>query len=264
MIMRILNICLSLVIGPSPIPFELSSPNMVRQRSPQQAAQLLNQLTAASKNVGKENVSTSASGDNRGENRRLRVFQGMRGENGGQGSAQARTEYATESDMKAFFDKNSISPSFSIREISKSTSNDQITGAGSDLGLHSIQSSRFEEGPFNTQQPATSKFSFANSAQSPGLASSASSPKSSPYGPETPNHMGELRFSPISIETLMASAPNSKSKIELNPMAYMNNHYNSVPARNYEQETQQANEEAAQLQDRLRALIQKNKATMFS
>ncbi|KAG2186125.1 hypothetical protein INT43_002563, partial [Umbelopsis isabellina] len=250
--------------APSPIPFELSSPNVVRQRSPQQAAQLLSQLTASSKNVGKENVPTSASGDNRGENRRLRVFQGMRGENDGQVSARARADYATESDMKAFFDNHSISPSFSVREMPKLTSNDQTFGAGSDMGLHSIQSSRIEDGPFNTQQPTTSKFSFANSAQSPGLASSTSSPKSSPYGPETPSHMGELRFSPISLETLMAAAPNSKTRVELSPMAYMNNHYNSVPAKNYEQETQQANEEAAQLQNRLRALIQKNKATMFS
>jgi hypothetical protein len=63
----------------------------------------------------------------------------------------------------------------------------------------------------------------------------------------------------------MSSASNSKASTEHNAMNLNNIEYNdNTTFKTNDREIQSANEEAAQLQDRLRALIHKNKNVMFS
>jgi hypothetical protein len=241
---------------------------MMRQRSPQQTAQLLNQLTAPPM---KEQSTLSPAPNNletRGESRRLRVFQGMRGdtqnlENNPTQSPSKKPDSQT--DITDYLNRMAVSPSFSIREPPRmQQANSHLVGAGSDTAGDTSKA-RWGNLQFLSHMIPNDKGSASLTTTPPGLVSTASSPKSSPYGPETPRFAGDMRFSPISLETLMSSASNSKTSTENNMMHLNNNEYNdNMTFKTNDRELQSANEEAAQLQDRLRALIHKNKNVMFS
>lgn len=268
----VFNLCLSFALcsiashQSSPI-HEMRSFGMMRQRSPQQTAQLLNQLTAP---IKEPNTSSSApsNADIRGESRRLRVFQGMRGdshslENELVQSASRKTE--PQSNAADYLNSMAVLPSFSIREPPRmQQANSHNVGAGSDMAGDSAKA-RWGNLPLLSHMHPNEKGNTSITTTPPGLVSTASSPKSSPYGPETPRFAGDMRFSPISLETLMSSALNSKASTEHNALNLSNNEYNdNITFKTNEREIQSANEEAVQLQDRLRALIHKNKNVMFS
>jgi hypothetical protein len=246
---------------------EVRSFGMVRQRSPQQTAHLLNQLTAPMKEQSTLS-SAPSNGETRGESRRLRVFQGMRGdsqnlENNPLQSASKKPE--PQSDIADYLNSMVVSPSFSIREPPRMQQvNSHNVGAGSDMAGDSSKA-RWGNLQLLSHMLPNEKGNTSITTTPPGLVSTASSPKSSPYGPETPRFAGDMRFSPISLETLMSSASNSKASTEHNAMNLNNIEYNdNTTFKTNDREIQSANEEAAQLQDRLRALIHKNKNVMFS
>ncbi|GAB5587345.1 transcriptional repressor proteinral negative regulator of transcription subunit 4 [Umbelopsis nana] len=244
---------------------ELRGVNLLRQRSPQQTAQLLNHLTAPKRDTAVSSSTTVADiPEARGENRRLRVFQGMRGDNALMEDGPRYQDKKPEAshDLAGYMNSMTTSSSFSIREpghMQQQQLNGQHFGAGSDKT--SIEPfSRRSDLQFASHMSLPSASATNNATTPPGLVSAASSPKSSPYGLETPKFTGDTRFSPISLETLMASASNNKGNME--PIPIIHRDYNNLSSA--ERELQQAEKEAAQLQDRLRALIHKNKAAMFS
>ncbi|KAI9289345.1 hypothetical protein BC943DRAFT_71125 [Umbelopsis sp. AD052] len=251
----------------SPDMHDVRSFGMIRQRSPQQTAHLLNQLTAPVKEQG--TLSTVPNNmETRGEGRRLRVFQGMRGdaqnlENNLQPPSSKKPDSQT--DMADYLNSMAVSPSFSIREPPRmQQANSHNVGAGSDMAGDTSKA-RWGNLQLLSHMIPNDRGGASVTTTPPGLVSTASSPKSSPYGPETPRFAGDMRFSPISLDTLMSSASNSKASTESNMMNLNHNEYNdNITFKPNNREIQSANEEAAQLQDRLRALIHKNKNVMFS
>ncbi|KAH8556680.1 hypothetical protein BGW37DRAFT_21487 [Umbelopsis sp. PMI_123] len=249
----------------TPAVHDLRNVSMLRQRSPQQTAQLLSQLTAP---MTEQSLSSSTTGnmETRAESRRLRVFQGMRGDNEGLDNStqlQSKKQEAP-ADIADYLNSMAVSPSFSIREPPRmQQANSNNIGAGSDMASNT-QFARWGNLQLLSHAHATDKSNTPITTTPPGLVSTASSPKSSPYGPETPRFAGDIRLSPISLETLMSSAANPKGNAEPSLMSLTNNEYSNMTFKSTDREMQSANEEAAQLQDRLRALIHKNKNVMFS